>query len=170
LADRILKPFLAALKAAWESASKLPMEFVVRQSASAPSTTALVCVHFELDMAAARGAMQLRIPLTTVALLLAQRSSTDATSDGSVTLPDSNTVELVASLGDTQIAPEELANLAIGDVITTERSASEPITVTQDGVVKFSARLGASQGRKALEIERLEIDSSSPVPHKSEDA
>jgi flagellar motor switch protein FliM len=168
LADRILKPFLSSLKGSWETATKLPMEFVPRPSAAAPSKTALVCVQFELDMAAARGSMNLQIPLTTVALLLGQRNAAD--SNHSTPSSDSNTVELVASLGDTPITPDELANLAIGDVIATDRPATEPIAVSQDGVVKFRARLGASQGRKALEIERLEIDSSSSVADTSEDA
>jgi flagellar motor switch protein FliM len=168
LADRILKPFISALKAAWETATKLSMEFIPRRSAAAPSKTAFVRVQFELDMAAARGLMSLQIPLTTVALLLGQRNAAGTDSNCSTPSKDSNTVELVASLGDTPITPDELANLAIGDVITTDRPATEPIAVSQDGVVKFQARLGASQGRKALEIERLEIDSSNSATDTSE--
>jgi flagellar motor switch protein FliM len=119
-------------------------------------------------MAAARGLMSLQIPLTTVALLLGQRNAAGTDSNCSTPSKDSNTVELVASLGDTPITTDELANLAVGDVIATDRPATEPIAVSQDGVVKFQARLGASQGRKALEIERLEIDSSNSATDTSE--
>jgi flagellar motor switch protein FliM len=170
LADRILKPFISALRAAWEAATKLPLQFVARQAAAVTQKTAFVCVHFELDMAAARGPMQLHIPLPTVALLLAQRGAPDGSPSGAVPLAAADTVELVAALSDTQIAPEELANLAIGDVIATDRPASEPIAVTQDGVVKFSARLGASQGRKALEIERVATEPTDPAADQRDGA
>jgi flagellar motor switch protein FliM len=160
LADRVVRMFLAALKSSWQMATTLPLEMAASSPADdahAPAT-ALVSVSFELDMAAARGEMHLGIPLPTVAILLGQRNASQlannsVTYDAAAAL-QSGTVELVASLGETQIEQNELANLAIGDIIATDQVATRPIAVSHDGVVKFEARLGASQGRKALEIER----------------
>jgi flagellar motor switch protein FliM len=154
LGERVVRILLAALKASWQEVTTLPLEMAPISSTvtNAPAAAA-IGVGFELEMAAARGTMHLSIPLPTVALLLGQRNtSLPAGSAGEAT--SQGTVELVASLGETQIEPEELAQLAVGDIIATEQASAEPIVVSHDGVVKFEARLGASQGRKALEIER----------------
>lgn len=169
LADRVVRMFLAALKSSWQMATTLPLEMVASRpdaAAHAPAT-ALVAVSFELDMAAACGAMHLSIPLPTAAILLGQRNASSQLADNSMTCDavaarESGTVELVASLGETQIEQNELANLAIGDILATDQIATRPIAVSHEGVVKFEARLGASQGRKALEIER-----TVPAPDES---
>lgn len=157
LADRVIRAFLSALKSSWQTATTLPIEMVAtRQSAATTApATALVGVSFELDMVAARGVMHLAIPLTTVAVLLGQRSTPQHPADSAAPARESGAIELVASLGETQITPDELSDLAIGDVIATDQLATGPIAVSHEGVVKFEARLGASQGHKALEIDRV---------------
>jgi flagellar motor switch protein FliM len=154
LGERIVRMFLAALRSSWQEVTTLPLEMAPSGAAvtNAPATAA-IGVGFELEMAAARGTMQLSIPLPTVALLLGQRN-TCLPADSTGTTTNSGTIELVASLGETHIEPEELAQLAVGDIIATEQVSAGPIAVSHEGVIKFEARLGASQGRKALEIER----------------
>ena len=78
--------------------------------------------------------------------------------------PDEAEATASLSFDDTPLA-RELADLSVGDVIATDQIATGPIAVSHDGVVKFEARLGASQGRKALEIERIV-----PAPDESRDA
>ena len=54
---------------------------------------------------------------------------------------------------------EQVRELQVGDVLTTDRSVDELLDVTVDGAAKFRARPGALDGHKAI---RLECDETLP--------
>lgn len=65
----------------------------------------------------------------------------------------SETVVLDALAGEAELAVEEVATLAIGDVLKLDRAISEPLQVrVRGGGHVCSARLGALQGRAALQL------------------
>jgi flagellar motor switch protein FliM len=63
-------------------------------------------------------------------------------------------LELSAALEGITVDGRELADLAAGDIIATEISADGEVIVRIGGIPKFAARLGTSNGRKALTITR----------------
>ncbi|MEZ6077017.1 MAG: FliM/FliN family flagellar motor C-terminal domain-containing protein [Pirellulaceae bacterium] len=46
----------------------------------------------------------------------------------------------------------DLLNLAVGDIVTTEKDVKEPLEVEVSGVGKFQGKAGAFKGKKAIEI------------------
>jgi flagellar motor switch protein FliM len=63
-------------------------------------------------------------------------------------------LELTAALEDIAIDERELAGLAPGDIIATEVAADGEVIVRIGGIPKFAARLGTSNGHRALTITR----------------
>lgn len=57
-----------------------------------------------------------------------------------------------AELGNSQIAVQELLELAIGDVITLNQSVRDPLLIRVGEAVKFSGQPGLSRGRVAIQI------------------
>jgi flagellar motor switch protein FliM len=63
-----------------------------------------------------------------------------------------STLQLEATLAETTITLAELGRLEVGDLITTDREAGEPVTVSIEGRPKYEAVLGQHRGQRALRI------------------
>jgi flagellar motor switch protein FliM len=77
--------------------------------------------------------------------------STDADSAITETGDTGATVSVI--LVRTRIPANDLANLEVGDVIPTEQRHDQPVQVAVDGRIRFLARPGEMDGRKAIRIE-----------------
>ena len=67
---------------------------------------------------------------------------------------DKAQVNLDVILANTTITMEELLDLRVGDVITTDKDSRTPLQVNVNGTPTFQAFAGAFKGRKAIQIER----------------
>ena len=74
--------------------------------------------------------------------------------DGEGACQAQGSVELSAAVEGTTIPLEDLAGLASGDVVMTDCPADGEVMVRIAGIPKFLARLGASNGRRAITITR----------------
>ncbi len=168
LVDRAAKLLLSALRVAWHDTATLSLELSDLTSPSnRPGPKAIAAKylrsHFALDLAGVRGDLCLVIPATTIATLFPRDCAGDASqaccsSAASGIRPSASSgevIELMACLAETDISPDELAALELGDIIATDQQANDPILVSQDGELRFRAHLGSWQGRKALEIEQV---------------
>lgn len=63
-------------------------------------------------------------------------------------------LEISAAIEGMTIPADEIANIANGDIVTTETAIDGEIIVKVAGIPKFAARLGSSQGRRAITITR----------------
>jgi flagellar motor switch protein FliM len=63
--------------------------------------------------------------------------------------------ELVVTLAHSKIKTNDLFNLQIGDVISTEKDIHTPLEVEIEGVVKYLAVPGAYKGKTAIEIRSI---------------
>ena len=174
LVGRAANLFLHALQSAWQGTTALELKILDGDKVPAVDphpASHLHCAHFALEFAGTQGEMCLGMPVNILNELLA------STKDGvaSRNLPSAAgevpqaLVELVACLAEAEITPEELAGLAVGDIITTEQSATAPISVAHEGELKFHARLGSWRGHKAVEIEHVLPDADrSPDPSPPE--
>ena len=57
-------------------------------------------------------------------------------------------------LAETTITVGDLRNLEIGDLIMTEKAATNPVVLTAGGRPKFLAQIGQHRGKRALRIQR----------------
>lgn len=161
LIGRAANLLLGALQSAWQGTAALELRMLEdeahAQAAGSPQTSTVHCARFALEFAGARGELNLGVPESVLSDLLTSPNERAGAKEPQPRAVDGHheTVELVACLAETEIAPDELASLAVGDIITTEQSAADPIAVSHDGELKFHAHLGSWRGHKAVEIEHV---------------
>ncbi len=63
-------------------------------------------------------------------------------------------VELSAVLGTTMVTPRQLLDLNVGDIITLQQDATEPLRLQIEQLDKFRGIAGFSKGSKAIKITR----------------
>ena len=61
-------------------------------------------------------------------------------------------VPIEATLAETSITLSDLGRLEVGDLLTTDRRADQPVQVSVAGRPKFEATLGQHRGMRALRI------------------
>ncbi len=168
LTSRITTVFLRELATAWINAVELNIEVQRVESNPqlvqiVPPNEVVILVSFELTMGKTRGMINLCIPFNTIERIGSKLSSnswigyaSSRSTNGSQQQIASNlekaTAELVVTLAHSKIRTNDLFNLQIGDVISTEKDIRTPLEVEVEGVVKFLATAGAYKGRTAIAI------------------
>jgi len=113
---------------------------------------------FALKVSRYDGALRLAIPLRWVSWGSADGASKAGGGEYATQRPLTSgaqgSVELSAAVEGAAIALEDLASLAPGDVVTTDSQADGEVIVRIAGIPKFAARLGSSNGRRAITITR----------------
>jgi flagellar motor switch protein FliM len=175
LASRVITPWNDALSRGWRDVA--PLKFELTRIETQPTVTTIaaaselvVVVQCELTIAEATGPVRFCIPSRSLekwrdrllgnpaSAALAEPSHAVSSMPGSC-MP--GTVELIAELATVRITAGELADLRVGDIITTDTSVQSPLVVSVDGIPRFHARPGAFKGRRALCIEeRLDATDS----------
>jgi flagellar motor switch protein FliM len=163
LAARVSGSFLNCLREAWKDAVELGtaverVESHPRRSSAMKPDEAVISSRFALSLGRASGALYLAIPLAVVVLIepkLTGRPRGACEAPPPEQVPPPAGVELVARLAQSKIAALDAAALCAGDVIATEQPTGAPIAVVQDGTVRFQARAGVVDGRKAIEIQEV---------------
>jgi len=170
LVSQILGRALAALTEAWESIREV--QFTLGEMESnphivqiVPPNEVVVVIGFEIKMGNRAGTMSLCIPFNAIEPLIDDLSAQswfvagrqkdgerweNMITDDLAEAP----LNVEAVLARTTITMAELRNLEVGDVITTDRSAQQPVVVTIDGQPKFMANIGQIKGRRAVKIVR----------------
>lgn len=171
LIRRIIDRALSSLAEAWvtivENAS-----FSLEETESNPQLVQIVApnevvvvVGFELKMGGRAGTMSLCIPYTVIEPVISRlskqtwlnyrRRNTDPEADQRVARRiERATIRARAFLASTTITVADLANLAVGDIITTERPAGAEMLLQIEGRDKFATRLGQHKGHRALKVTR----------------
>lgn len=170
LVSRISDLFLAELKEAWENVLPLDLKVVRVESNPqlvqiVPPNEVVVLVSFELAIGDVRGMINLCIPFNSIERISHKLTantwfsygSSEATPQTKAAIGehlDKAKVGLNAILAQTTITMEELLDLRVGDVITTEKDARTPLQVNVNDTPTFQAFAGAYKGRKAIQIEK----------------
>lgn len=168
LASRITKLSITALNNAWENICDLRLR--VQQVESnpqlvqiVPPNEVIVLVSFELMMGDMRGIMNLCIPYNCIEPLSGKLSSDSwAAYQKKAVDPEQQQqlegnvrrapVELVVDLARTSLTAGELAHLAVGDVILTEKDIRRGAEILVEGRPLFQAFPGTLKGKKAIRI------------------
>lgn len=170
LVGQITDRAMQALGEAWESI--VAVKFLLDETESnpqlvqiVPPNEVVVVVGFELKMGGRAGTMSLCIPFNVIEPVVEKLASQgwDAYQRGrkDQSLRDRlssklNSAPLMAQalLAETTITMSDLMNMAEGDVIATEKSATEPAMLCVEGKKKFFAHLGQYRGHRALRVTR----------------
>jgi flagellar motor switch protein FliM len=170
LLQKILQRGMAALSEAWAGIRKI--EFALGEMESnpqlvqiVPPNEVVVVIGFEVKLTNRAGGMSLCIPYNAIEPLIEDLSAqswfvTGKASGASGTAERiagglaGARVELDATLATTSISIGELRDLAVGDVIVTNRPASSPVVLGVEGKPKFFAKLGQFRGNRALRVDR----------------
>ena len=118
-----------------------------------PPNEVVVVIAFEIKLGNRAGTMNLCIPYNVIEPLMEDLSSQNwfsvtksqknkETEQQVVRTLSRAPVELTGLLATTTITMKDLLNLAVGDIIVTEKSAAQPVVVCVEGERKFAAHLG----------------------------
>lgn len=170
LVSRITSLVIRGLESAWENVCELGLRVAQIESNPqlvqiVPPNEVVVLISFEITMGEARGLMNLCIPYNTIEPLSGKLSSdTWAAYTKRVASPEqvaaletglsSAKVELTVNLAGTTITARELMNLAVGDVIVTEKDKNSGLQVLVEGRPMFEAHPGLHKQHKAIRISR----------------
>ncbi len=170
LVSRITDRAMQHLSEAWSNLT--PVTFSLHDFESnpqlvqiVPPNETVVVVGFELKMGNRAGMMNLCIPYNVIepimGILAAQswfsyrRKGTQDDHVRKLTRSVHNaSVEIRAFLAQTTIRVSELMALQVGDLITTEKEASQEVQIQIEGKQKFLGNVGQYRGSRAIQITR----------------
>lgn len=112
----------------------------------------VVCVALDVAFGAASGPLCLAVPWQRAEWIRALLTAASGSAADGVAAPGTG-VELAAVLAETRLSSGDVRDLAVGDVIATDKNVSEPIDVTLDGQPVFHGTPGTLDGRKAVRLQ-----------------
>lgn len=174
LVSKITDRALSALQEAWEDIAELQFHLVETESNPqlvqiVPPNEVAVVVGFEIRLANRTGTMNLCIPYKVIEPMMDKLSSQNWFVAGKSQHSDSFTreiadslasapVEVSALLAETEITLHDLLTLSVGDILTTEKPASQPVLLCVEGEKKLLANIGQFKGARALKMIRTVVD------------
>jgi flagellar motor switch protein FliM len=170
LISKITDRALSTLAEAWASIKALKFEITATESNPqlvqiVPPNEVVVVVGFEVKLSNRAGTMSLCIPYNVIEPIMGElaaqswfnvsksgKSETHST-EISRTLKGA-VVTLSGVLAETTITLGDLVSLSVGDLIVTEKPATDPVTVRVEEESSYVARMGQFKGIRALRIMR----------------
>ncbi len=168
LIENVTKRGLAALAEAWASVKEMSFSIVATESNPqlvqiVPPNEVVVVLGFELKTSNRAGTMNLCIPYNVIEPVVedlsaqswfsASKSQKSKSAEARIgRVLSGATVRVTGLLARTTITMRDLATLAVGDIISTEVSASEPASLLIEGEHKFRAEVGQRRGGLALRV------------------
>lgn len=170
LIGKVTSRGLSALAEAWAGIKELNFSIVATESNPqlvqiVPPNEVVVVIGFELKMANRAGTMNLCIPYNVIEPIMdalasqswfnaAKAAKTPEIAQRIGASLSRAAVTVTGLLAESTITVEDLANLQIGDLITTETPASHPVVVCVEGEKCFLANIGKHKGQRALKVMR----------------
>lgn len=170
LVSNVTSRGLTALAEAWLSVKQL--EFHVSATESnpqlvqiVPPNEVVVVIGFELKLSNRAGTMNLCIPYNVIEPVMDELSAQSWFSSARTQrapqieerigrVLERATIEITGLLANTTITLSDLLSMSVGDMIVTEKPATEPVLVAVEGEPKFRAQLGKHREHLALRILR----------------
>lgn len=168
LVSRITDLAIRSLDNAWSSLCQLGLSVAQVESNPqlvqiVPPNEVVVLISFEIALGEMRGIMNLCIPFNTIEPLIGKLSS-DNWSSYSKKVADPRQVvnletsvsqakvQMVVHLAETTISAGDLMNLAVGDVIMTEKAVSQGLHILIEDRPMFLGHAGVYKGYKAIRV------------------
>jgi len=171
LMRRVLDLGMNALTEAWSGVREIDFGVAAMESNPqlveiVPPNEVVVMIGFEIRLGSrvgdGVGTMSLCIPynviepvmddLSTENWFVAGADRAHEAEDAIVSKLHDSMVPIEATLAETSITLSDLGRLEVGDLLTTDRRADQPVQVSVAGRPKFEATLGQHRGMRALRI------------------
>ena len=168
LIAQLLERATNALTEAWESVKKIEFSLGDMESHPqivqiVPPNEVVVVIGFEIKMGNRSGTMSLCIPFNVIEPLMEDLSAQSWFMAGRMRSDEywggliaqrlaSAPLEVSGILAETTMTLADLRSLEVGDMIVTEKPASEPVLLTAENRRKFLAHIGQHKGKRALRI------------------
>ncbi len=169
LVRQILDRAMTALSEAWEGVEHI--DFTFGETESNPQLVQIVApnevvimIGFEIRMGNRAGTMSLCIPFNVIEPLMdkinaqswfTSRAGSNTGWEDAIAhqLHDAG-LKMAGVLAQTSITVGELRGLEVGDILTTEKPATAPVSLWIEGHPKFIAQVGQHRGARSLKIVR----------------
>jgi flagellar motor switch protein FliM len=161
---------LIAMAEAWANLKVLKFSISATESNPqlvqiVPPNEVVVVIGFELKMGNRAGTMNLCIPFNVIEPIMEalsaqswfSNSRTNKSKDATQALSQALTrapLQATAILAETTMSLRDLVFLAPGDVIVTEKEATEPVVLCVEGEKKFIGKVGQFKGQRAMQVTR----------------
>ena len=180
LVSRITTLAVTGLEKAWTNLCALGLSIAQIESNPqliqiVPPNEVIVLISFEISIGELRGIMNLCIPYNTIEPLAGKLSSDTWSAYTKRTADDQQRTRLATGVGQakvqlrveiarTTLTAGDLADLAVGDLILTDKGTEQGIEVSIDGYPVFTGRPGSLKGRKAISIGRRIVGTGGTMP------
>ncbi|MDA9779266.1 FliM/FliN family flagellar motor switch protein [Rubripirellula sp.] len=130
--------------------------------------SSVVVIPFELALGTQRGGVQIVLPTASVKSILQTNSRFNSDYGQLVNVASDSEIgqtklSIAVTVTTSKVRTADLLTLSVGDIITTEKEASEDFELFVQGVPKFSVKPGSYQGKKAVQIVGTIEKPSSPA-------
>jgi flagellar motor switch protein FliM len=130
--------------------------------------SSVVVIPFELALGTQRGGVQIVLPTASVKSILQTNSRFNSDYGQLVNVASDSEIgqtklSIAVTVTTSKVRTADLLTLSVGDIITTEKDASEDFELFVQGVPKFSVKPGSYQGKKAVQIVGTIEKPSSPA-------
>jgi flagellar motor switch protein FliM len=175
LVDSLLEKALIQLRETWSQI--LEIDFSVRERESNPllmqiaaPNAPVVLVCFEIAMGESTGMMNLCIPVTVVEPIMGEFAThtwyihthkKPVTADVKRSLQRTMgpaDLDVQAFVAETSITVRDLLDLKVGDIILTEKPATEEALLCVEHLPKFRGKPGVFRGKRGFRITRVATD------------
>jgi flagellar motor switch protein FliM len=170
LISRVTSKGLSALGEAWAGVKEIHFEISTTESNPqlvqiVPPNEVVVVVGFEMKMGNRAGTMNLCIPYNVIEPVMeslsaqswfntskaAGREEVQQKVTGSLSRAG---LTVTGVLAETTISLDDLKNLAVGDIILTDKAVSDPLVLAVEGEKKFLCSVGRFKQNRAVQIHR----------------
>lgn len=165
---RVTHTVLGQLQNSWKRMVPLELNSLRVESDPArlrlfPPSETLLGIDFEVSVKGVVGSLRLALPFSSIerlGLQLTGSTSLQYKSPSVAARPASHLTrrleqsraEVRVTLSRSTVKTLDMFDLQVGDIISTEKDAKEPLEVEVGGVLKFLASPGLFKGRKAIQI------------------
>ncbi len=165
LVQRVVDSTLQAVLQGWQSVAELTwivrhQDAIVPPRPIASREELVVQTRFAVALCDIQAGMRLCIPVRTLDGLHHRLCEQDWTADAAgsnrnslLSNVASAGVDVVVTLAHSTIRTGDLLDLNVGDIIATEKNVDQPLEMKIQNVPKFKTRVGALQGRKAVQVQ-----------------
>ena len=160
---------LEDLEKAWKPVHEVNTNYVRTEvnpqfAAIVPPTEIVLVIVFEIDLEFTSGSVTISLPYATIEPIMsklkaqfqAEEQEVDRVWVSRVREEMLTTeVEVVAELGCTDITPERLIQLKVGDTVMLGNDVTDPLLVRVQGMPKVKGFPGVSRGLKAIQVTEI---------------
>ena len=160
---------LEDLEKAWKPVHEVNTNYVRTEvnpqfAAIVPPTEIVLVIVFEIDLEFTSGSVTISLPYATIEPIMSKLKAQFQAEEQEVdrvwvsrvrTEMLQTEVEVVAELGNTEITPERLIQLKVGDTVMLGNDVTDPLLVRVQGMPKVKGFPGVSRGLKAIQVTEI---------------